>query len=135
MNSNGNDVSTETVTRTTEAINASISGHRSERRIAVQLPLKLRCRDKRGVTMEEDTSSENVCRSGAAFITRVNIEIGADVEILIPFSNRGSRRLTADFESRARVVHVGESPVQGMKLVGVQFTGPRFQRVFRSETA
>ena len=112
----------------TEAPGESVPGLRAERRIAVLLPLKLRRRNERGVTIEEETSSENVCRSGAAFVRRESVEIGADVEILIPFSNRGARRRTADFETRARVVHICNAAVEGMKLVGVRFTGPRLRR-------
>src|SRR5579863_1747665 len=51
---------------------------RSERRIAVRLPLKVRGRDSRGVIFEEETSSENLCRSGAAFVTRFDVAIGSD---------------------------------------------------------
>ena len=72
----------------------SVARKRSERRIAVRLPLRVRGRDARGVSFEEETASENLCRSGAAF------------------------RLT-----------------EGEKVVGVQFVGPRFQRVFRSESS
>jgi hypothetical protein len=108
---------------------------RSERRIAVHLPLKVRCRDKRGVTVEEDTSSENLCRSGAAFVAHFDVEIGSDLEIHIPFSHHTSRRSEADFETQGRVVHVWSSPSQSEKIVGVKFTGRRFQRVFRSESA
>ena len=116
-------------------VSASVSRQRSERRIAVHLPLKLRCRDNHGVTFEEDTSSENLCRSGAAFVTRFDVVIGSDLEICIPFLHYASRRSEADFETRGRVVHVGGSPSQGERFVGVQFTGPRFRRVFRSESA
>ncbi len=42
----------------------SVSKQRSERRISVRLPLKVRGRDSRGVTFEEETSSENLCRNG-----------------------------------------------------------------------
>lgn len=113
----------------------SVSRQRSERRIAVHLPLKLRYRDNRGVTFEEDSSSENLCRSGAAFVTRFDVAVGSDLEICIPFLHYASRRTEADFETHGRVVHVGASPSQSEKLVGVQFTGPRFRRVFRSESA
>lgn len=114
---------TETVTR-----------QRSERRISVRLPLKVRGRDSRGVPFEEETSSENLCRGGAAFLTRFDVAIGSDLEIRIPFSHYASRRTEADFATSGRVVHVGEAAIGG-HLVGVQFTGPRFQRVFRSENA
>ena len=115
---------TETVTR-----------QRSERRIAVRLPLRVRGRDSRGVLFEEETSSENLCRNGAAFLTRFDVAIGSDLEIRIPFSNYASRRAETDFSTSGRVVHVANSAEQGERLVGVQFTGPRFQRVFRSESA
>src|SRR5580693_5566897 len=100
------------------------SKQRSERRIAVRLPLKVRGRDSRGFAFEEDTSSENLCRSGAAFITRFDVAIGSDLEIRIPFSQYASRRSDADFATHGRVVHVADSESRGEKLVGVQFTGP-----------
>jgi PilZ domain len=122
----------------------TVSRQRSERRIAVRLPLKVRGKDSRGFAFEEDTASENLCRNGAAFVTRFDVAIGSDLEIRIPFSHYASRRAggstlsrssDADFSTQGRVVHVADSPSTGEKLVGVQFTGPRFQRVFRSESA
>jgi hypothetical protein len=107
----------------------------------VRLPLKVRGRDARGVTFEEETSSENLCRNGAAFVTRFDVAIGSDLEIRIPFSRYASRRspridqTEKDFATYGRVVHVAEAQQPGEHLVGVQFTGPRFQRVFRSESA
>jgi len=122
----------------------TVSKQRSERRIAVRLPLKVRGRDARGFAFEEDTSSENLCRSGAAFVTRFDVAVGSDLEIRIPFSHYTSRRpgssalarsADADFSTQGRVVHICDAQSEGEKLVGVQFTGPRFQRVFRSESA
>ena len=113
----------------------TLSRQRSERRISVRLPLRVRGRDAHGVIFEEETSSENLCRSGAAFITRFDVAIGSDLEIRIPFSNYASRRHETDFATHGRVVHVAASESRGERLVGVQFTGPRFQRVFRSESA
>jgi len=104
----------------------------------------VRGRDARGFAFEEDTSSENLCRNGAAFVTRFDVAVGSDLEIRIPFSQYSSRRAAgaalsrsadADFSTQGRVVHVADSPAKGERLVGVQFTGPRFQRVFRSESA
>jgi hypothetical protein len=133
----------------------TVSKQRSERRIAVRLPLKVRGRDAHGFAFEEDTSSENLCRNGAAFMTRFDVAIGSDLEIHIPLSQYASRRpgpdrLAApangnrvagprinesDFATQGRVVHVCDCQSGREKLVGVQFTGPRFQRVFRSESA
>ena len=115
-------------------LSTTVSRQRSERRIAVRLPLQVRGRDARGFAFEESTSSENLCRNGAAFVTRFDVAIGSNLEIRIPFSQYASRRSDADFATQGRVVHV-DAQAEGEKLVGVQFTGPRFQRVFRSESA
>ena len=119
----------------------TVSRQRSERRIAVRLPLKVRGCDARGFPFEEDTASENLCRNGAAFVTRFDVAIGSDLEIRIPFSRYASRRsprmeqVDKDFATSGRVVHVADAQQPGERVVGVQFTGPRFQRVFRSESA
>jgi len=97
--------------------------------------MRVRGRDCRGVTFEEETSSENLCRSGAAFLTRFDLAIGSNLEIRIPFSHYATRREEADFYTQGRVVHVRDAESLGEKFVGVQFTGPRFQRMFRSESA
>jgi hypothetical protein len=112
-----------------------IARQRSERRISVRLPLRVRGKDTRGFAFEEDTSSENLCRSGAAFRTRFDVAVGSNLQIRIPLSGSAMRRTENDFETQGRVVHVSASQSDGEKLVGVQFTGPRFQRVFRSESA
>jgi hypothetical protein len=127
---------------------SEVEKKRSERRIAVRLPLRVRGRDSRGVAFEETTSSENLCRNGAAFVTRFDVAIGSDLEIRIPNANSNytprrpgggpaSFRNASDndFATHGRVVHVGDSQTEGEHMVGVQFTGPRFQRLFRSESA
>ena len=60
-------------------LSSSSSKQRSERRIAVRLPLKVSGRDPHGVLFEEETASENLCRNGAAFVTRLNIPVGCDL--------------------------------------------------------
>jgi hypothetical protein len=100
------------------------------------LPLKVRGRDSSGTNFEEETSSENLCRGGAAFITRFDVAIGSDLEIWIPQSHFGARRKEkeVDFATQGRVVHVRDADT-GHRLVGVQFTGPRFRRLFQPESA
>ncbi len=100
----------------------------------MRLPLKVRGRDRRGFNFEEDTSSENLCRSGAAFVTRFDLAIGSDLEILIPH-HYASRRNETAFATHGRVVHVAAASGPGEHVIGVHFTGPRFQRMFRSESA
>jgi len=54
----------------------------------------------------------------------------------MPRGNRyAATRDESDFATQGRVVHVSDSQIEGERMVGVQFTGPRFQRVFRSESA
>ena len=115
-------------------VSESIARKRSERRIAVRLPLRVRGRDARGVSFEEDTASENLCRSGAAFRTRFDVAIGSSLEIRIPAQAGVPRRDAQDFETQGKVVHISESQADGEKVIGVQFIGPRFQRMFRSES-
>jgi hypothetical protein len=115
----------------------STSKQRADRRLAVRLPLTVSGRDSRGVTFQEETSSENLCRSGAAFVTRFDLSIGCDVEIHIPIAQSSVRRKQAesDFNTRGRVVHVASAESRGEKIIGVQFIGPHFRRMFLSESA
>lgn len=115
---------------------AQLSKQRTERRIAVRLPMQVTGRDARGVVFTEETSSENLCRGGAAFLSRFDLPVGSDLDIRIPTSSQQAwKRDDNNFETRGRVVHVSPATGPGERLVGVQFTGPRFQRVFRSESA
>lgn len=112
-----------------------LSKPRTERRISVRLPMQVTGRDARGVVFTEETSSENLCRGGAAFVTRFDVSVGCDLDIRIPMTQQVLKREDANFATRGRVVHVTAAASEGERLVGVQFTGPRFQRVFRSESA
>jgi hypothetical protein len=49
-------------------------------------------------------------------------------------SHHAPRREDADFATRGQVVHVAPASGRRESLVGVRFTGPRFQKVFRSES-
>ncbi len=112
-----------------------VSRPRAERRISVRLPMQVTGKDSRGVVFTEETSSENLCRSGAAFVTHFEVPVGADLDIRIPTSHQAWRRDDPDFATRGQVVHVAAASGPGEHLVGVRFTGPRFQKVFRSESA
>jgi hypothetical protein len=112
---------------------SSEAKQRTERRIAVHLPMTVRGRDRRGFVFEETTSCVNLCRSGAAFRSRFDVMPGADLEIHIPFMHHTSRRIAPEFSTSGRVVHVSDESEGGERLIGVHFTGPRFNRVFRPE--
>ncbi len=107
---------------------------RTERRNAVRLPLWVRGTDRDGVRFEEHTECENVCRSGTAFATTHELDLGAEVEITIPLPKQG-RESETDFATRGRVVHVAPGKEKRIRIIGVEFTGPRFHRVFLSESS
>ena len=109
------------------------SKQRSERRIAVRLPLRVRGRDSRGVVFEEETSSENLCRGGAAFATRFPLDLGGQLEIQIPVVPTAASDDT-EFSTQGRVVHLKRGGDEHQTIVGVEFTGPRFNRMFVSES-
>jgi c-di-GMP-binding flagellar brake protein YcgR len=106
---------------------------RRERRIPVHLPIVVRGTDRSGFAFEERTSSENLCRGGAAFATRFPLDLGGQLEIQIPMVPTAASEDT-EFSTQGRIVHVMRGRDEHESIVGVEFTGPRFNRVFVSET-
>jgi len=88
--------------------------------------------DLTGATFEEHTSSENLCRGGAAFATRYPLNLGIHLEIQIPVVPTPASEAT-EFFTQGRIVHVKPGRSQHELIVGVEFTGPRFNRIFVSE--
>src|SRR5260370_8869811 len=111
-------------------VRESIARKCSKRRIGVRLPSRVRGRDVRGFSFEEDTASENLCRSGAAFRTRFDVAIGSSLEIRIPVQGGVPRRDGQDFETQGKVVHISDSLTDGGKALGVQFVGPTVTTTF-----
>ena len=106
---------------------------RRERRVPVQLPILVRGADRDGEWFEEHTASVNLCRGGAAFATRVAIELGSQLEIQIPVQPVAGET-DAEFATQGRVVHFTPGTKEHERIVGVMFTGPRFNRMFVSES-
>jgi hypothetical protein len=105
---------------------------RREKRVQVHLPVEIRGTDRDGRRFDETTTSENLCRGGVAFTLSRELDLGAMLDISIPLP-RGSQKSDADFATRGQVRHVymaGSS-----RVFGVAFTGPRFHRMFVSESA
>ena len=117
------------------SVEARGTERRRERRVSVRLPMRVKGTDERGVTFEESTASENVCRSGAAFLSRHPLPLGADLEIIILTSAGGSAQQENSFLTRGRVVHIEQKSEFGANLVGVLFIGSRFNHVFVPESA
>jgi hypothetical protein len=106
---------------------------RRERRVPVRLPMLVRGTDRSGTWFEERTSSENLCRGGAAFATRYAVDLGTSIEISIPTSP-ASGEPEAEFSTHGRIVHLAPGKNDHEVIVGVEFTGPRFHRMFVSES-
>jgi c-di-GMP-binding flagellar brake protein YcgR len=110
----------------------STQKRRKERRISVRLPMQIRGKDIEGAAFEESTQSENLCRGGAAFVLRRKLDRGASLEIRIPLPAPAGTS-EAEFSTVGRVVHIAEGEKEAEKMVGVEFTGPRFRRIFQTE--
>jgi hypothetical protein len=106
---------------------------RRERRVLVHLPMLVRGTDRTGELFEEHTSSEDLCRGGVAFATRYAVDLGMKIEISIPASPVAGDP-DAEFATHGRIVHVKPGRSDREVIVGVEFTGPRFHRMFVSET-
>jgi len=105
---------------------------RRERRLPVRLPILVRGADQSGERFEEHTSSEDISRSGMAFSTGRNVGNGTQLDIIIASPTTAGE--DAEFSTQGRIVHI-ESIKQGKQLlVGVEFVGPRFNRMFVSES-
>ena len=92
----------------------------------------IRGTDHHGEKFEERTSSLNLCRGGAAFATRFAIDLGERLDIFISAASP-AKNPDSEFSTHGRVVHLDRG-IDGQKLiVGVEFTGPRFHRMYVSE--
>jgi hypothetical protein len=105
---------------------------RRERRVPVKLPMLVRGTDRTGETFEERTSSENLCRGGAAFATRYAVDLGMKIDISITATPTATD-LDSEFSTHGRIVHLKPGRNDREVIVGVEFTGPRFHRMFVSE--
>ena len=117
------------------AANASTPApeRRRERRVPVNLPILVRGTDRAGESFEEHTSSVNLCRGGAAFATRYAVDLGSRLEISIPAAASAVEK-DAEFSTQGRIVHLAPGNSERESIVGVEFTGPRFHRMFVSES-
>ena len=105
---------------------------RRERRVPVHLPILVRGTDRTGFSFEEHTSSENLCRGGVAFATRHPLELGIQLELHMPVASALANE-EKEFATQGRIVHVKPGRTKQELIVGVEFTGPRFHRMFVSE--
>lgn len=111
---------------------AAVSGpQRTSKRITVSLPMLVRGRDVNDRLFEDTSESYNLSREGASFLTRRELRLGQQVELVV--RRRVAGPGAHDFETTADVLRiVPHGP--GEWEVGVHFTGPRF-RTYMPETA
>ena len=102
------------------------------RRIEVGLAMQVSGKEANGLPFDDTVHSGNVSRTGASFLTRRRLEIGMEVDVLIP--RRPGDPKDAEFDSRAKVVRVQPGSEEGEILVGLQFLDRKFQRVYVTET-
>ena len=114
-----------------EESTGTFSPERRDRRVRVRLAVEVRGTDSTGMRFDERTMSEDLCRSGVAFHLSRALEVGSDLEIGIPLPRQG-RQDESDFATQGRVRHI--EPRESGHIVGVEFTGPRFHRLFVSES-
>jgi hypothetical protein len=119
----------------TSAENSSVLNMRVERRVEVHLPVEIRGKDNAGKPFAETSRTENVSRRGAALIVFAEIGEGADVEIRIPLPpGQGAAEAEKEFSTVGRVVHVRSATPGAARMIGIQFTGRSFQRIFVPES-
>ena len=111
---------------------AGVSGsQRASKRITVSLPMLIRGRDVNDRLFEDTSESYNLSRDGASFLTRRELRLGQQMELVV--RRRVAGPGAHDFETTADVLRiVPHGP--GEWEVGVHFTGPRF-RTYMPETA
>lgn len=102
------------------------------KRIEVGLAMQVKGKEANGLPFDDTVHSGNVSRTGASFLTRRRLEIGMEVDVLIP--RRPGDPADANFDSRALVVRVQPGAEENEILVGLQFLDRKFHRVYVSET-
>ena len=109
------------------------SNRRMQKRIAVGLAMLVRGVERDGTAFEDSTQSYNISRTGASFTTARQLEVGMELEIIIP-GRTTPRGTENDFIAQARIVRILPGKSEAEKTIGVQFVGPRFHRIFVSES-
>ncbi len=89
--------------------------------------------DRSGVPFDLSVASDNVSRGGLMFRFEQEVEMGAELDIVVPRPPMGRRELPPLF-TRGKVVRVSPATDASGYDIAVQFTGPQL-RTFVKETA
>ena len=96
---------------------------RSQRRVAVAIPVQVRGLDAAGLEYDDSTTALEVSRRGLSFLTKRNLAIFATLTVVIP--GRGPVRPSeghSDFFAEATVVRTVKEDEE-LYRVGVRFIG------------
>lgn len=97
---------------------------RRQSRLNVSMDALVKGVDRLGVPFDEHAASENISRTGLAFMTTRELAEGAELEIAIPRPPMG-RREQAPFFTTGKVIRV--IPQGEEYRIAVEFTGPQFR--------
>ena len=103
---------------------------RKQARLSVSMQALIKGTDRLGIPFDEASSSENISRGGLAFLTKRELEPGAELDIVIPRPPIGPRE-QAPFFTTGKIIRI--FPQGDEFRIAVEFTGPQF-RTFVKET-
>jgi c-di-GMP-binding flagellar brake protein YcgR len=112
----------------THAEGSAGSERRLEQRVPARLPVYVRGTEANGERFEVMTSSVNFSRGGTALTTSYAFEVGTEVELTV--HSTSSSHPEKRFSAHGCVVHVRPYTDIRCNIVGIQFTGGRFNRIF-----
>lgn len=104
--------------------------HRKQSRLSVSMQALIKGTDRLGSSFDEAASSENISRGGLAFLTKRELEPGAELDIVIPRPPIGPRE-QAPFFTTGKIIRI--LPEGDEFHIAVEFIGPQF-RTFVKET-
>lgn len=99
---------------------------RRSSRLQVSLQTFVRGVDKSGVPFDISVPSEDVSRSGLRFVVPSEVEVGAELDIVVQRPSLGGREFPPLF-TRGKVVRVVAQPDGSGYDVAVDIIGPRLR--------
>ena len=94
--------------------------HRKQSRLGVSMQVLIKGTDRLGSPFDEASSSENISRGGLAFLTKRELEPGAELDIVIPRPPNGPRE-QAPFFTTGKIIRI--LPEGDEFRIAVEFTG------------
>jgi hypothetical protein len=101
--------------------------YQREKRVGLQLPVKVQGEDAAGIPFDEATHSVNVSGGGICFESQHQVEIGTrlQLEIELPLPLRRHFGNRAVYQAQAVVCRVERPPGEAVGRVSARFLGER----------